>query len=66
MCIRDRVDNHTIAGAVILVATRDHAAYLEPVGFSDLATKTPMRGRAILDCLGLQAHHRRGAYAACR
>jgi hypothetical protein len=37
------VDNHTIAGAVILVATRDHAAYLEPVGFRDLATKTPMR-----------------------
>ena len=41
------VDNHTIAGAVILVATRDHAAYLEPVGFSDLATKTPMRADAL-------------------
>ena len=37
------VDNHTIAGAVILVATKDHTAYLEPVGFRDLATKTPMR-----------------------
>jgi CubicO group peptidase (beta-lactamase class C family) len=37
------VDNHTIAGAVTLVATRDHVAYLEPVGFLDLAGKTPMR-----------------------
>jgi CubicO group peptidase (beta-lactamase class C family) len=36
------VGNHTIAGAVTLVATRDHTAYLQPIGFRDLATKTPM------------------------
>jgi CubicO group peptidase (beta-lactamase class C family) len=41
------VDNHTIAGAVILVANKDHAAYLEPVGFSNLATKTPMRADSL-------------------
>jgi CubicO group peptidase (beta-lactamase class C family) len=41
------VDNHTIAGAVVLVATRDRTAYLEPVGFSDLATKTPMRADSL-------------------
>jgi CubicO group peptidase (beta-lactamase class C family) len=41
------VDNHTIAGAVTLVATRDHAAYLQPVGFRDQATKTPMRADAL-------------------
>ena len=37
------VDNHTIAGAVTLVSTRHGTIYLEPVGFRDLATKTPMR-----------------------
>jgi CubicO group peptidase (beta-lactamase class C family) len=37
------VDNHTLVGAITLVATRDHTAYLEPVGFRDLATRTPMR-----------------------
>jgi CubicO group peptidase (beta-lactamase class C family) len=41
------VDNHTIAGAVILVATRDHTAYLRPIGFRDLATNTPMPADAL-------------------
>ena len=37
------VDNHTIAGAVTLVASRDKILSLEAVGCSDLAAKTPMR-----------------------
>src|SRR5208337_3381523 len=41
------VDNHTIAGAVVLVATRDRTVYLEPVGFRDLATRTPMRADSL-------------------
>jgi CubicO group peptidase (beta-lactamase class C family) len=36
------VDNHTIAGAVTLIATKDRIVYLEPVGYRDLASKTPM------------------------
>ena len=36
------VDNHTIAGAVTLVATKDHTVYLQPTGLRDLAAKTPM------------------------
>ena len=36
------VDNHTIAGAVTLVATKDDTTYLQPIGFSNVAAKTPM------------------------
>ncbi len=36
------VDNHTIAGAVTLVATKDHILYLKAVGYRDLAMKIPM------------------------
>ncbi len=37
------VDNHTIAGAVTLVANKDGIVYLEPVGYRDLSAKTPMQ-----------------------
>jgi len=36
------VDNHTIAGAVTLVADRDKVLRLETVGYADLAAKQPM------------------------
>jgi len=36
------VDNQTMAGAVMLVATKDKILDLEAVGYSDLAAKTPM------------------------
>ena len=37
------VDNHTLAGAVTLVASKDKVLSLEAVGFADIAAKTPMR-----------------------
>lgn len=37
------VENHTIAGAVTLVAHRGKVVSLEAVGFADLATRAPMR-----------------------
>lgn len=37
------VDNQTIAGAVMLVASKDKVLSLEAVGYSDLAEKRPMR-----------------------
>jgi CubicO group peptidase (beta-lactamase class C family) len=36
------IDNHTIAGAVTLVATRDHILYLQPAGYRDLEQKAAM------------------------
>jgi len=36
------VDNQTMAGAVMLVGTKDKILDLEAVGYSDLAAKTPM------------------------
>jgi CubicO group peptidase (beta-lactamase class C family) len=36
------VDNHTIAGAVTLVAGRNRIVYLHAVGYRDLASKAPM------------------------
>jgi CubicO group peptidase (beta-lactamase class C family) len=41
------VDNHTVAGAVTLVANRDHTVYLQTVGFRDLSAKAPMPANAI-------------------
>ena len=41
------VNNHTIAGAVTLVATKDRIVYLKPIGYRDLASKTPMPVDAI-------------------
>ena len=37
------VENHTIAGAVTLVANKDKVLCLSTVGYADLATKKPMR-----------------------
>jgi CubicO group peptidase (beta-lactamase class C family) len=37
------VDNHTLAGAVTLVATKDKILSLEAVGYADVGAKTPMR-----------------------
>ena len=36
------IDNHTVAGAVTLVADKDRILYLQPVGFRDLAEKAAM------------------------
>jgi CubicO group peptidase (beta-lactamase class C family) len=41
------VDNHTLAGAVTLVATADRVLSLESVGYMDVAAKKPMRTDAI-------------------
>lgn len=41
------VDNHTLAGAVTLVADREQVLSLDTVGCMDVAAKTPMRA----DCL---------------
>ena len=37
------VDDHTLAGAVVLVADKDKVLSLEAVGYADIAAKTPMR-----------------------
>ena len=37
------VDNHTLAGAVTVVATKDKLLHLEAVGFADIAAKQAMR-----------------------
>ena len=37
------VDQHTLAGAVVLVASKDKVLSLEAVGYSDVAAKKPMR-----------------------
>jgi len=41
------IDNHTIAGAVTLVATRDRIIYLQPAGYRDLAEKAAMPADAM-------------------
>ena len=41
------VDNHTIAGAVTLVANRERIVYLKSVGFRDLSAKAPMPVNAL-------------------
>ncbi len=41
------VDNHTLAGAVTVVASKDKVLSLEAVGFADIAANRPMR----TDCL---------------
>jgi CubicO group peptidase (beta-lactamase class C family) len=37
------IDDQTLAGAVTLVAGRDHTIYLKAVGFRDLSAKAPMQ-----------------------
>ncbi len=41
------LDNHTLAGAVTLVASRDRVLSLEAVGYMDMATQKPMRTDAL-------------------
>ena len=41
------VDNHTLAGAVTLVASSDRVLSLEAVGYMDIARKRPMRTNAL-------------------
>ena len=41
------VDNHTLAGAVTLVATRDRIVYVQPVGYRDIAAKAAMPVNAV-------------------
>lgn len=41
------VDRHTLAGAVVLVASPDKVLDLEAVGFADLAAKEPMKTNAL-------------------
>jgi CubicO group peptidase (beta-lactamase class C family) len=41
------VNNHTIAGAVTLVSTKDHTIYLKATGFRDLSAKAPMPADAL-------------------
>jgi CubicO group peptidase (beta-lactamase class C family) len=41
------LDNHTLAGAVTLVASRDRVLSLEVVGYMDIAAKKPMRTDAL-------------------
>ena len=41
------VDNHTLAGAVTLVADKDKVLSLEAVGFADIAAKKPMQTDAL-------------------
>jgi CubicO group peptidase (beta-lactamase class C family) len=41
------VDNHTLAGAVTLVASSDRVLSLEAVGYMDIARKRPMRTDAL-------------------
>ena len=41
------VDRHTLAGAVILVASKDKVLDVGTVGFSDVEAKTPMRADAL-------------------
>ena len=45
--LQPMVDNHTLAGAVSLVATKDRIVYLQPVGYRDLATKAPMQADSL-------------------
>ena len=41
------VDNHVLAGAVVLVANKEHVLALESVGYADVVAKKPMRTDAI-------------------
>lgn len=45
--LQPMVVNHTLAGAVSLVATKDRIVYLQPVGYRDLANKAPMQADSL-------------------
>lgn len=42
-CLKPFVESHTLAGAVILAASKDKVLDLEAVGWADVAAKRPMR-----------------------
>jgi CubicO group peptidase (beta-lactamase class C family) len=41
--LQPAVDNHTLAGAVLLVADKDRTLAVETVGYADIAAKKPMQ-----------------------
>ena len=41
------VDNHTLGGAVLLVASKDNILSFEATGYADVAAKTPMRKNSL-------------------
>ncbi|HLJ55910.1 MAG TPA: serine hydrolase domain-containing protein [Chthonomonadaceae bacterium] len=41
------VDSHSLAGAVMLVADKDHVLDVEAAGYSDVAARTPMKTDAL-------------------
>jgi CubicO group peptidase (beta-lactamase class C family) len=45
--VRRHVDEHSIAGAVVLLARHGKVVYFEPFGVMDVTTKSPMRRDAI-------------------
>jgi len=45
--VRPFVDSHTLAGAVMLVASKDKVLSLEAVGWSDIAARKPMKTDAL-------------------
>ena len=45
--LQSLVDNHTLAGAVALVANRERVLDVEAAGYSDLAAKAPMRSDSL-------------------
>lgn len=45
--LQSLVDNHTLAGAVALVATKDRVVDVQAVGYRDLGAKTPMQRDAM-------------------
>lgn len=46
-CLQPFVDHHEMAGAVMLVASKDKVLDLEAVGYADIAGKEPMRPNAL-------------------
>jgi hypothetical protein len=59
------IDNHTVAGAVTLVATRDRILYLKSAGYRDLAAKGSDAGeRDVLDRIHIKAHDGDGLHDA--
>lgn len=45
--LRPLVDNHTLSGAVVLVADRDSILYLRGIGYRDIASRAPMPENAM-------------------
>ena len=45
--VRPFIDNHVIAGAVLLTASTSGAPRVETVGYANIAARTPMRADTI-------------------